>query len=229
MPLNLSCRYIFDKTARLMSYSVSLLLFTAALFFLGLSLSTQIAAQTFPIGFTTTTVASGLSLPTAFAVHPDGRVFICQQGGALRVVKNGALLPTPFTTITVSFSSSNECVANDTGGTLFTVNLTTGAGSLVGSLPTGATTEIEYDQLTGRAFAQAGGLSFFGSEFNITTGAAIGGFIINDHTFTGLEWVGSTLYGTSIDATNGPSTLRILNPWTGVSSSIGLTGVGLSQ
>jgi glucose/arabinose dehydrogenase len=32
---------------------------------------------------------------------PDGRLFVCQQGGSLRVVKNGALLPTPFMTLTV--------------------------------------------------------------------------------------------------------------------------------
>ncbi len=53
-----------------------------------------------PSGFAETQI-SGLSNPTAIAVHPDGRVFVCQQGGALRVIKNGALLPTPFTTITV--------------------------------------------------------------------------------------------------------------------------------
>jgi hypothetical protein len=33
---------------------------------------------------------------------PDGRLFICEQGGRLRVVKDGALLPTPFLTVTVS-------------------------------------------------------------------------------------------------------------------------------
>ena len=43
----------------------------------------------------------GLSSATAFAQAPDGRLFIAQQGGALRVVKNGALLATPFVTLTV--------------------------------------------------------------------------------------------------------------------------------
>ena len=32
---------------------------------------------------------------------PDGRLFVCQQTGELRVIKNGALLPTPFLTLTV--------------------------------------------------------------------------------------------------------------------------------
>ena len=40
---------------------------------------------------------------------PDGRLFICEQGGRLRVVKDGALLPTPFLTIpSASISSSGE-------------------------------------------------------------------------------------------------------------------------
>jgi glucose/arabinose dehydrogenase len=32
---------------------------------------------------------------------PDGRIFVCQQGGALRVIKNGVLLSTPFLTVPV--------------------------------------------------------------------------------------------------------------------------------
>ena len=38
------------------------------------------------------------------ALHPDGRIFVCQQTGELRVIKNGALLATPFTTLTVNAS-----------------------------------------------------------------------------------------------------------------------------
>ena len=61
-------------------------------------------AATVPAGFTDAVVASGLSNPTAMALAPDGRIFVCQQGGALRVIKNGALLPTPFLTVTVDSS-----------------------------------------------------------------------------------------------------------------------------
>ena len=35
------------------------------------------------------------------AFAPDGRIFVCQQGGQLRVIKNGALLATPFVSLTV--------------------------------------------------------------------------------------------------------------------------------
>jgi glucose/arabinose dehydrogenase len=37
---------------------------------------------------------------------PDGRLFVCEQGGKLRVIKNGALLATPF--VTLSVNSSGE-------------------------------------------------------------------------------------------------------------------------
>ena len=69
------------------------------------SAQTQIVnAATVPPGFTDSVVANGLSSPTAMAFAPDGRIFVCQQGGALRVIKNGALLATPFLTVTVNSS-----------------------------------------------------------------------------------------------------------------------------
>ena len=59
-------------------------------------------AATLPAGFSETRVATGLVSPTAMAIAPDGRVFVAEQAGALRVVKNDALLPEPFLTLTVS-------------------------------------------------------------------------------------------------------------------------------
>lgn len=50
---------------------------------------------------TITTLTSGLSSPTAMALAPDGRVFICEQGGTLRIVKGDALLAAPFLTVPV--------------------------------------------------------------------------------------------------------------------------------
>lgn len=57
-----------------------------------------------PSGFVETQVASGLANPTAMQFAPDGRLFVCEQAGRLRVIKNGALLPTPFVTLTVNSS-----------------------------------------------------------------------------------------------------------------------------
>jgi glucose/arabinose dehydrogenase len=61
-------------------------------------------AATLPAGFTEALVASGLNNPTAMQFAPDGRLFVCEQAGRLRVIKNGALLSTPFLTLTVSSS-----------------------------------------------------------------------------------------------------------------------------
>ncbi len=44
---------------------------------------------------------TGLADSTAFAQAPDGSLFVAQQDGALRVVKNGVLLPTPFVQLAV--------------------------------------------------------------------------------------------------------------------------------
>jgi glucose/arabinose dehydrogenase len=49
-----------------------------------------------PSGFTRTEVAAGLTGATAMAVAPDGRVFVCEQTGTLRVVKDDLLLSEPF-------------------------------------------------------------------------------------------------------------------------------------
>src|SRR4051812_14823795 len=61
----------------------------------------MLLASVSPPGFAAELVVSGLSNPTAMEFAPDGRVFVCQQGGALRVVKNGSLLATPFLSLTV--------------------------------------------------------------------------------------------------------------------------------
>ena len=51
---------------------------------------------------TTQIIGSGLTNPTGFEIAPDGRIFILQQNGVVRIYKNGQLLATPFTTVPVS-------------------------------------------------------------------------------------------------------------------------------
>jgi len=113
-------------------------------------------------------------------------------------------------------------------GQLFTVNINTGAGTLVGTLPGGGSTEIEVDNISGRAWTQAPDGLFTIQQFNINTGAGIGPPIPDAGSYTGLEFTGATLYGTVITAGGGsaPSSLRILDPLTGISTLVGLTGVG---
>ncbi len=49
-----------------------------------------------PAGFRDTLVANGVSNPTAMAFAPDGRLFVAQKTGELRVIRNGKLLQRPF-------------------------------------------------------------------------------------------------------------------------------------
>jgi putative heme-binding domain-containing protein len=56
---------------------------------------------TLPPGFSAELVAGGLTGVTALEVCGDGRIFVCEQTGALRVVKGGRLLPDPFVKLPV--------------------------------------------------------------------------------------------------------------------------------
>lgn len=75
---------------------------TKILFVLSFLASTLAQAAVLPSGFSESTLASGLTSPTAMAFAPDGRLFVAEQGGKLRVVRNRALLPTPFVDIVVN-------------------------------------------------------------------------------------------------------------------------------
>src|SRR5215218_6301401 len=53
-----------------------------------------------PSGFALSTYATGLTRPVSMTAAPDGRVFVCEQGGTLRVIAaNGQLQSTPFATV----------------------------------------------------------------------------------------------------------------------------------
>ena len=82
------------------------------------------------------------------------------------------------------------------------------------------------DSNSGSAFTQFPDGNFAGQQFDIETGAGIGGPIADGRSFTGLEYVGSTLYGTVLFGPGSASELRTLDPSTGAWTSIGLTGFG---
>lgn len=52
-------------------------------------------AASLPGGFSEERVAVGLGRPTAMAFAPDGRLFVAEQGGGLRLVEAGGLRPEP--------------------------------------------------------------------------------------------------------------------------------------
>lgn len=66
------------------------------------------SAATLPSGFSETSIATGLTNATAMALAPDGRIFVCLQAGQLRVVKNNALLATPFVTVSPTTDSGER-------------------------------------------------------------------------------------------------------------------------
>lgn len=68
-------------------------------------LESRLALATVPAGFQDLPVATGLSQPTAMALAPDGRIFVTQQTGEVRVIKNGTLLADPFLDINVGAGS----------------------------------------------------------------------------------------------------------------------------
>lgn len=127
-------------------------------------------------------------------------------------------------------------ICQGTKATLSTVSVGTGSATTVGTLPfssapTGpGVTEIvckpnATSAATAICYAQAAGGTKMISQFNLSTGAAIGAPVADSFTFNGLAYVGSTLYGTSSNNGNPPFSLRTLNPVTGVSVPIGLTGI----
>ncbi|HYB97831.1 MAG TPA: PQQ-dependent sugar dehydrogenase [Candidatus Limnocylindrales bacterium] len=63
--------------------------------------ASQAGATILPLGFVETAVVDDLVSPTAMALAPDGRLFVAEQDGRVRIVKNAALLDEPFVQLTV--------------------------------------------------------------------------------------------------------------------------------
>ena len=61
------------------------------------------SATKVPTGFTDKLVAQ-INNTTSMAIAPDGRIFVLQKGGKIRVIKNGQLLSKPFITLTTDAS-----------------------------------------------------------------------------------------------------------------------------
>lgn len=65
--------------------------------------SAHAAAQEFPdAGVRVETIAEGLEIPWEVAFAPDGRMFLTERTGSLRVVQDGGLVPEPVISLDVS-------------------------------------------------------------------------------------------------------------------------------
>jgi glucose/arabinose dehydrogenase len=69
---------------------------------MGSFLSTRAQGIELPPGFNDTEVTYRFNYPTAMVVAPDGRIFFTQKNGPVRIMKDGAVLNTPFLTRSVS-------------------------------------------------------------------------------------------------------------------------------
>ena len=74
------------------------------------TLEDRLTPTALPAGFSETTFAGGIAVPTAMDFAPDGRLFVLEQTGNVRVVSTaGVLQTTPFLSLTVdSAVNSND-------------------------------------------------------------------------------------------------------------------------
>ena len=77
---------------------------TVAALATGLATLAPVSARSaaFSGDYTEVLYASGLSRAVAMEFAPDGRLFVCQQSGELRVIENGVLLSAPFVELDVN-------------------------------------------------------------------------------------------------------------------------------
>src|SRR5688572_17802682 len=86
--------------------------YKVVVFLLGLAVfsSASVYAQVFPANFARVLVTNGIVYPSAMAFAPDGRIFVAEQGGKLRVIKNNVLLPTAFVQLSVNASGERGLI-----------------------------------------------------------------------------------------------------------------------
>lgn len=66
-----------------------------------LAIALNVSAADYKPGFVESLITDQFQSPTSLALAPDGRIFISEKGGAIRIIENGILLSTPFVTIEV--------------------------------------------------------------------------------------------------------------------------------
>src|SRR5262245_21806538 len=67
-------------------------------------------AATVPAGVMDASVATGLTSPTSLALLPDGRIFVAQQNGQLKVIVNDVLQATNFITLDATGSQTSDTI-----------------------------------------------------------------------------------------------------------------------
>jgi glucose/arabinose dehydrogenase len=71
-------------------------------FLMSFLLSLYPARAALPEGFQKTLISSNLTAPTALEIAPDGRIFVLELAGTVKIYKNGHMVATPFVTLPVN-------------------------------------------------------------------------------------------------------------------------------
>ena len=72
------------------------------------SLETRTVPATLPPGFNVSVVATTMTSPTALVEAPDGRLFVAEQRGVLRIIDGTGLLPTPAIDLSSRINDQGE-------------------------------------------------------------------------------------------------------------------------
>jgi len=75
--------------------------------------------------FSNVLVTSGIENPTVFTFAPDGRIFVAEQDGKLRIIKEGQLLATPAISVSVNLDGSGGYTENGLLGVALDPNFET--------------------------------------------------------------------------------------------------------
>ncbi|MBW4619896.1 MAG: PQQ-dependent sugar dehydrogenase [Cyanosarcina radialis HA8281-LM2] len=79
-----------------------------ALSIVSLAATVAPASAAVPPGFKATPIARNIIKPTTMAIGPDGRIFVAEQEGRIRIVKSNSLLSAPFLDIRSKVDSNGE-------------------------------------------------------------------------------------------------------------------------
>lgn len=107
-----------------------------------------------PPGFREDLVVQGLRSPTAMAIAPDGRIFVAQKNGAIRVIKDGVLLPNRF-----AFLAAERSYEYGLCGLALDPNFTTNGYVYVNYIAQGTPTRNIIERLTADGDVAAPGSS----------------------------------------------------------------------
>jgi hypothetical protein len=129
--------------------------------------------------------------------------------------------------VVAASSSGASLYGSDSNGNLVLINTNTGVGTLIGMEPAfPLSTEIEYDIANGILYSEEHSGNINLHVISTATGLSTGFVMHQPGSINGMEFIQGQLYGTYIPTSGGLSTLEIINPVTGMFTTIGPTGTG---